>query len=166
MEQQKEKLRQFEEVGQPEVILQPANSTIQAFTLRTTHAILFAPSSYNLNLQIEYEIDGNLNQDSVGYQLNVRAPLKALIFGAIVGSLIGYLVRDIFENKALVGLLTNPTAFGWVSWLISLIGNVLVGALIVIAFARKKISAHTIYRRFLGRYVRRLPCWIYGKIIP
>lgn len=138
MGQLREKMREAEETRQPEVTLQPGNSIVQAFTLKTTQAILFAPSTYNLNLQIEYEIDGHVNQDSVGYQLNVRAPLKALISGAIVGSVTGYLVRDIFDQKVLVDLIQTPTTPKFVSWLVALFGNVLVGALLVIAFARKK----------------------------
>lgn len=138
MDQLRTKLREAEEFKQPEVTLQPGNSIVQAFTLKTTQAILFAPSTYNLNLQIEYEIDSHVNQDSVGYQLNVRAPLKALISGAVVGSLTGYLVRDIFDQKVLLSLIQNPTRVSFASWLVALFGNVLVAALLVIAFARKK----------------------------
>jgi hypothetical protein len=138
MDQLRTKLREAEEYKQPEVTLQPGNSIVQAFTLKTTQAILFAPSTYNLNLQIEYEIDAHVNQDSVGYQLNVRAPLKALISGAVVGSVTGYFVRDIFDQKVLLSLIQNPTRASFASWLVALFGNVLIAALLVIAFARKK----------------------------
>lgn len=138
LDQLRTKLREAEQFKQPEAVLQPGNSIVQAFTLRTTQSILFAPSTYNLNLQLEYEIDGHVNQDSVGYQLNVRAPLKALISGAALGSVTGYLVRDIFDQKLLIGLIQHPSKASITSWLIALFGNVLVAALLVIAFARKK----------------------------
>lgn len=134
----KRRMQELEEERQPEVILQPGNSIVQSFTLKTVQAVLFNPSTYNLNLQIEYQIDGNVNQDSVGYQLNVRAPLVALITGSVVGSTIGYLIRDIFDQRTLVKLIQHPATPDFVSWIIALVGNALVGALLVIAFARKK----------------------------
>jgi hypothetical protein len=124
--------------GDSETRLQPGNSSVQVFTFRTTQVLFFTPSSYNLNIQIEYENDGQANQDSVEFKLDVRAPLKALIWGSVIGSVMGYLMHDIFDQKALLSLLQNPNKPSAVAWLISLFGNVLLGVLIVIAFARKK----------------------------
>ena len=80
------------------VVLEPGNSFVIAFTLRTAEAMFFTPSTYNLHFQIEYIIDQKPNQDSVEYQLNVRAPLKALMCGAILGSLLGHLLLDSLDK--------------------------------------------------------------------
>src|SRR5580700_9726603 len=123
---------------QDEISLQPGNSVVQLFTLRTNRKIFFSPSSYDLHIQIQYQMDGKSNQDSVPYKLNVRAPLAALIYGSIVGSLCGYLVRDIFEQRGLEKIIAEPTAATMLPWVIALLGNVILGVIVVIAFARKR----------------------------
>jgi hypothetical protein len=41
------------DMGEGPVELQPGNSTVRVFTIRTSNAIFFAPSLYNLNLVVE-----------------------------------------------------------------------------------------------------------------
>jgi hypothetical protein len=133
-----ERLRAFDASRKDSVILQPGNSTVQVFTLRTTRAILFSPSTYDLHIQSEYKIDNATNQDSVAYQLTVRAPLQALIIGSVLGSIAGFLLRSIFDQASVQALLERPSASMIAAWVVALIGNVLLGATIVVAFARKK----------------------------
>lgn len=102
LENLRKQLQRKEETLQPDITLQPGNSSVHTFTLRTTQAIFFTPSAYNLHLQIEYVIDSALNQDAVEYQLSVRAPLKALIWGAVIGSVMGHSLRDIWKKEGLV----------------------------------------------------------------
>ena len=63
------------EEKEPNVVLQPGNSTVRLFTIRTSSGTFFAPALYNLNIEIEYDIDNNPNHDTVSYQMNVRAPV-------------------------------------------------------------------------------------------
>jgi hypothetical protein len=119
-------------------VLQPSNSIVQIFTLCTTRSILFSPSTYNLHIQSEYKIDGATNQDTVDYQLNIRAPLHALIIGSFIGSVSGFLLRSIFDQGSIQSLIENPSASTIISWIVALIGNILLGAIVVVAFARKK----------------------------
>lgn len=133
-----ERLRTLDASRRESAILQPGNSIVQVFTLKTTRAILFSPSTYNLHIQSEYKIDSAANQDSVDYQLNVRAPLQALIFGSVLGSISGFLLRSIFDPTSIQTLTAGPAASVWIPWVVALIGNVLLGVIIVIAFARKK----------------------------
>ena len=111
---------------------------MHTFTLRTTQAIFFTPSAYNLHLQIEYVIDSALNQDAVEYQLSVRAPLKALIWGAVIGSVMGALAPRHMGKRGLSLLIQQPSPSALIAWLIALLGSILLGILLVIAFARKK----------------------------
>src|ERR1700676_5231581 len=64
------------------ILLQPGNSTVKTFTVKTKWAVFFPPASYNPYLWVDYEIDGSRNKDSVRYTLNIRSPLKAIIYGA------------------------------------------------------------------------------------
>lgn len=117
------------------VVLQPGNTAVRAFTLRTKQSLLFTPSVHSLNAQVCYQIEnGERQYDSVSYQLNIRAPFKALIIGSMFGALIGTVVRyntpppsdEAFE-------LAYFTPF-----LVALATNILIGGVLVIAFARKK----------------------------
>jgi hypothetical protein len=133
-----ERLRALDSSRQESILLQPGNSIVQVFTLRTTRAILFSPSTYNLHIQSEYKIDGASNQDSVEYQLNVRAPLQALIIGSIIGSISGFLLRSIYDQRGIESMFQKPSAPLFIPWIVALIGNTLLGAIVVVAFARKK----------------------------
>ena len=117
------------------VQLQPGNSTVKTFTIRTKWAIFFPPASYNLYLWVDYEIDGCRNKDSVRYTLNIRSPLKAIMYGAIVGSALGFILKSIYNNP---GALSSANSDVIVKWVIQLFGALLAAAVAVIAFARKK----------------------------
>jgi hypothetical protein len=122
--------------GDPTIELQPGNSTVRTFAIKTTSAIFFPPASYNLYLWIDYSIDGQRNKDSVRYTLNIRAPIKAVLYGSITGSVLGFVLRSIYEHP----VLTLPWQ-DWprtVAWLAQLFGSVLAAAIAVVAFARKK----------------------------
>jgi hypothetical protein len=116
---------------QTQVTLQPGNTTIYEFKLRTKQSLFFTPSVHNLNAQVQYEMNGTTNYDTVKYQLNIRAPLKALIYGSLVGSLVGTILRFTHASEQMPEIRT----FGF---LISLVAGMLLAAVLVIAFARKK----------------------------
>ena len=121
------------------VTLQPGNSTVHVFVLRTTNSTFFTPSAYNLNIEVLYSIDGSDNRDTVSYQMNVRAPLGAIIFGSVCGALIGFVVRDNLKEKLLFSLLSHPfNSQATLSFLLMIATNLLVGGIVVVAFARKK----------------------------
>lgn len=115
--------------------LQPGNSTVKTFTVRTKWAIFFPPASYHLYLWFDYEIDSSRNKDSVRYTLTIRSPLKALIYGAMVGAILGFALRSIYNNPS--SAISHDTS-GIVRWLVQMLGALLAAAIAVIAFARKK----------------------------
>jgi hypothetical protein len=121
------------------VELQPGNSTVRIFTIKTVNAVFFAPSLYNLNIEVEYVMDEKLNHDTVAYQMNVRAPLTAIITGSVVGSVIGYLVKASLDVNVLPGLFaTAGSAATRIRFGFGLVTAVLVAGVVVVAFARKK----------------------------
>jgi hypothetical protein len=122
----------------PEVELQPGNSTVKVFTVRTVNALFFVPSLYNLNIEVEYKIDEKTNHDTVAYEMNVRAPLGAIITGSVIGSIVGYFVRAGLDPTILINLLTTPTTEGCIRFWTGLLTAVLIGGVVVVAFARKK----------------------------
>lgn len=133
-----EKIRQLDESKL--ATLQPGDSTVMVFTLRSRHSVLFSPSAYNLHIQAEYSTNDVTHHDAIDYKMNVRASLGAIIFGAVLGSTAGYLLRDIFQVNGLMTLVADPTPSKAIEWFLKLIGSVLLGVVAVIAFARKKDS--------------------------
>jgi branched-subunit amino acid transport protein AzlD len=124
----------------PTVIdLQPGNSVIQVFTLKTSRAIFFPPNIYQSSVRIEYEIDSAKNIDVADYQLNIRAPLKAILYGALTGSFFGFVLKDLTGERAMMALFASTrTPQMIVSYLLSLLTAMMIAGIVVVAFARKK----------------------------
>jgi hypothetical protein len=124
-------------------ILQPGDSGIQTFTLCTQSWLLFQPASYALPIFIDYEIDGIVHLDTVKYSLNIRSPFRAIICGAMLGSLAGFILHDISVDKRIENMIKQPL-LGWAFWgwlllfFLTAIGSILAAILTVIAFARKR----------------------------
>jgi len=133
-----EKVRQIDQAGA--LTLQPGDSTAMVFTLRTRRALFFSPSSYNLNIEIQYATGQVMHHDAIDYKLSVRASLGAIVTGAAIGSIGGYLLRDIFQVNGLMTLIAERSVIKAVEWLLRLFGSLLLAAVAVIAFARKKDS--------------------------
>jgi hypothetical protein len=114
----------------PPVILQPGNTMIRTFTLRTKQKLFFTPSVHNLNAQVRYQMDDQINYDTVKYQLNIRAPFSALIIGSLFGALAGTMLR--YKG----GVADTPEE--WWSFLAALGSGMVTASVLVIAFARKK----------------------------
>jgi hypothetical protein len=125
--------------GEEHIELQPGNSTVRVFAIKTVNTVFFAPSLYNLNIEVEYDIDEKVNHDTVAYQMNVRAPLMAIILGSVAGSAIGYIVKVGVDPDMVLKLPTASTArANDVRFLFGLLTAVLLASIVVVAFARKK----------------------------
>lgn len=116
------------------VMLQPGNSGLYEFKLCTRDVYFFTPSLYTLHMQVQYDMDAARNHDTVKHQMNIRSPLKALILGAVVGGWLGTILTNLLTN------LTTATSTYWPTpyFMGKLLTSVLLGAVLVIAFARKK----------------------------
>jgi hypothetical protein len=119
-----------------EIVLQHGNSALKRFTLRTLKSTLFMPAAYNLEFQVEYRIDGLVNQDTIQHQLNIRAPLGAVLRGAVCGAIVGSLLHTLY------GFQGNPNPslqlHEWIGFFLQTAAGILLGAVLVVAFARKK----------------------------
>ena len=119
--------------------LQPGNSIIHVFTLKTNRSIFFPPNVYQSSVRIEYEIDSARNIDVADYQLNIRAPLRAILFGSLIGAFFGFLLKDLTGDHIIESLpgYQHPMQ-ALVSYLLSLITAMMIAGIAVVAFARKK----------------------------
>jgi len=110
-------------------VLQPGNSILKEFTVRTRERNSFTPSIYWFHMQISYEMEGKLNHDTAKTALNIKAPISAMAYGATLGAVIGTLLRYFEDGKH-----QSIQA----SLFVSMFASVLIGLVLVIAFARKK----------------------------
>lgn len=139
------------------VLLQPGNSGLYEFKLCTRQVIFFTPSLYNMHMQVQYEMDGAVNHDTVKHQTNIRAPLKALIVGSVVGAWVGTILGSLLNNPG-APIVWLPTSI----FMAKLVASVLLGAVIVVAFARKKdaqpfLSVEDFYGGF---FIGFLAAWV------
>jgi hypothetical protein len=133
-----EKVNSLRQNLEQPILLQPGNSTVQVFTIRTNKSILFTPSSYTLHIEIQYGIEDLINQDVLEYSLSIGTSLGSLIFGSIIGSSMGYVVKDIFKDRLIFKLLTSFDITSAGSYFLILVANIILGVITVIVFARKK----------------------------
>ena len=109
-------------------LLQPGNASLNKFSVSTRRKNFFIPAAYTFHIQISYEMDGKVNADAIKQQFNIRAPLSALIWGSAWGAIAGAVLRALYADQSL----TDAKFFS------VLLGGVLLAAVLVIAFARKK----------------------------
>ena len=110
--------------------LQPGNSTTRVFTLYTRRTVWFTPSTYKLQIEVEYEFEGKRNIDTIEHELQVNASFLSIIFGAVLGSVGGWYAREFSTDQA--------TTNGSTSWLVSLTVSVVLAIMACVLFARKK----------------------------
>lgn len=133
-----EKMAHLKKNLEQSVILQPGNSSVYVFTLRTNKALFFVPSAYTLHLQIQYEVDGAINQDVIDYSFFIGSSLNSMIYGSVIGSIMGYLVKDIFQDKTMISIISSFNFISALSYTLFLGANVILGIITVILFSRKK----------------------------
>jgi hypothetical protein len=106
--------------------LQAGNSTTRVFTLRSRRAVWFRPATYRLHIEVEYEIAGVRNVDTIEHILQVKASLTSMVLGAVLGGLGGW-----FTAKGGTTKLDTPSMLG-------LAASLVLAAMAVVLFARKK----------------------------
>lgn len=74
----------------PPTVLQAGNSTARSFTVRSLRTLWFRTASYRLLIEVEYEIDGASNVDTIEHVLKVSSSLASMICGAVLGGVGGW----------------------------------------------------------------------------
>jgi hypothetical protein len=131
-----------EDADSYQVALQPGDSTIRHFTLRTREWLLFQPASYNLPISIDYTIGGKHHRDTVEFLTSIRAPLRAVMWGAGLGALLGFVLHELVNKKETDAIVQSVHDFGSFLAAVGVIGlsaaaSILSAALTIVAFARK-----------------------------
>ena len=109
------------------VQLQPGNSVVKQFVLRTRNWLLFTPLSHTFQIQVKYSVDGADNSDTVPYHLSIASTIAAMTVGASAGAVLG----------AILKILTSAPQSNLLSAATAIIAAVLASVAVVVAFARK-----------------------------
>jgi hypothetical protein len=113
------------------VRLQPGDSVVRQFVLRTRSRIFFRPLSHSFQIQVSYSVDDEDHTGTIPYQLTIQAALGSISAGSVVGAVLGTLVRSLSHPNT-ASISTHP-----VTILQALAVSVMASIAVVIAFARK-----------------------------
>lgn len=115
---------EFKRGTQP-LILNPGDSIVKHFVLKTTRWLMFTPISHTFQIQVQYEAEDTVHIDTVPFTVSIRAAMGSSLVGSILGSILGSFVNGSADFSNSSNLLQ-----------ISLT-SVIFGVMIVVAFARK-----------------------------
>jgi hypothetical protein len=107
--------------------LQPGDSVVKQFVLRTKHWLFFAPLSHVFQIQLTYAVDHIDHTGTIAYEQRIAAPLLSVALGGIVGAAAGSTLKS----------LTQPSWAGTASFILALSSAMLSSVAVTIAFARK-----------------------------
>jgi hypothetical protein len=110
--------------GKIPTILQPGDSVVRQFVLKPKRWLFFTPIEYVFHIQVRFAADNTAHSNNVSFRLNIRAALKAIMIGAVVGSILGATARTL----GVTGGTLSTTSFTLA---------VIFGVIAVIGFARK-----------------------------
>ncbi len=111
--------------GKSPIILQPGNSVVTHFVLKTTKWLLFSPLAHKFQIQVTYDVEGKYQTDTIPYAVNIQASMFSALVGAVFGSLLGSFVR------------TPPSAASTSEIVRTMLTSSIFAIIIVVAFARK-----------------------------
>jgi hypothetical protein len=107
-------------------ILQPGNSTISVFTLKSKKNFWLNPSEYKLNINVEYDVNSIRNSDTIDFSITLKQSLSSILCGAFIGGIAGWFCREGAQFS-----FSSPK-------IVSLIITLIISTIAIVLFARKK----------------------------
>ncbi|MTK05182.1 hypothetical protein [Micromonospora sp. CP22] len=113
------------------ICLQPGDSVVRQFVLRTRSKLLFRPLSHTFQIQVNYSVDGVDHTGTVPYQLTIQAALGSIAWGSALGAAVGGILKGL-SASGITYIGSDPVAVlqGVAIAIMATIG-------VVVAFARK-----------------------------
>lgn len=112
------------------ITLQPGNSVVRQFVLRTRSWLFFTPLAHTFQIQVDYSIDGLDQSDTISYDQSVQSTIKAITIGAVIGGIAGATLKS----------LTSETTITEGNFLRAIIISILASTAVAVAFARKNTA--------------------------
>ena len=114
------------EQGVVPLTLQPGDSVVRQFVLRTRSRVFFTPLKHIFQIQATYALDGADHTATVPYEINIRARTDSIALGGIVGTCVGTALKTLTSPAHPAGQVATALAVA-----------ILATLAVVIAFARK-----------------------------
>jgi len=112
------------------ITLYPGDSLVKHFVLKTRKWLFFNPVSHTFQIQVRYRIDETDHIDTIPFSVDIRAPMRSSIFGAIIGSILGLIVSEDEKFGDFQDILSKD-------FLLKMSRTVIFALIIIVAFARK-----------------------------
>jgi hypothetical protein len=109
--------------------LQPGDSVVRQFVLRTRQWLLFTPLAHTFQIQATYSLDGCDHTTIAPYELQIQARTSAIALGGLSGAVLGTSLKVLTSSGQSASAIV--TAFAVAA---------LATIAVVIAFARKAIA--------------------------
>ena len=74
--------------------LSPTSEVITGFEWTTKNALLFIPTRVSIDIEVTYEIKGEMRSQVTATTLDIKPPIYSIVIGGIVGSFTGSLARS------------------------------------------------------------------------
>jgi hypothetical protein len=120
------------------VHLQPGDSVVKQFVLKTRRWLFFTPLTHRFQIQVNYAADGVEHSDTISYEQTIRSGIAAVSLGAAVGGIVGTLLKTLMRVST-PDTSTSHNPFGESFWA-ALAVSVLASLAVVVAFARKSAA--------------------------
>lgn len=117
--------------GSIPVRLQPGDSVVRQFVLKTRSRLFFRPLSYTFQIQANYAVDGVDHIGTIPYHLNIQAPLSSVTWGALAGAALGTLIKSFAAPDQVISSTRIQDVVQ------ALVVSLMASFVIVVAFARK-----------------------------
>jgi hypothetical protein len=115
--------------------LQPGDSVVKQFVLRTRNWLFFTPLTHRFQIQVNYSADGVDHTDTISYEQTIRSGIPAVAIGAAVGAIVGTFLKTLMASPA--GNSAKFLGLFGESFLAALAVSLLASLAVVVAFARK-----------------------------
>ncbi len=107
--------------------LEPGDSLVRQFRLRTKHWLFFTPLTHSFQIQALFAADNVEHTSTTTYPVSIRATMPAVVVGGLIGAILG----------SALNILTQATTATPASALQAFLVATLATLAVVIGFARK-----------------------------
>jgi hypothetical protein len=124
------------------VQLQPGDSVVKQFVLKSRHWLFFTPLTHRFQIQVNFSSDGVDHTDTISYEQTIRSAMAAVAIGSAAGAVVGTLLKALMKvstSTSSSGLIQFESVFGG-GFVAALGVSVLASLAVVVGFARKSAA--------------------------
>lgn len=139
IEEVQEKIKGASLIHELKADVQPKSSYSEIFYLKAgwSGGIRPRPDTYTISCDVRYELASKVYHNRTIIDISIFPSLGSMLAGAIVGSVLGTLVKELFSKNIQTHFTNNPLAATW-SVIPTLFSNLILAFIIAVVLMRKK----------------------------